>query len=142
MEVGPEVASVANFIDTSLLIRYLTDDEPEMAQRATRLIDSDTPIVITDVVLAGTAHVLRRLYGLTREEIVDLLLDLVRRRNVSVHSLDKAVVATALLLCRPSGRVSIPDALIWTAARCSAPAIVYTFDEQFPVEGVDIRQPG
>ena len=120
----------------------LTDDGPEMAQRAMRLIDSDTPVIITDAVLAETAHVLRRLYGMSREEIVDLLLDLVRRRNVSVHNLDKAIVATALLLCRPSGRVSIPDALIWSAARCSPPAVIFTFDEQFPIEGMDVRQPG
>jgi predicted nucleic acid-binding protein len=61
--------------------------------------------------------------------------------NLHFHALDKALVITALLLCRPSGRVSFGDALIWAAARAHPSSAVYSFDERFPPEGIDLRRP-
>jgi predicted nucleic acid-binding protein len=129
------------FAETSILVRYLTADPPEMAQRAARLIESEEELCVTETILAETAHVLRRLYGVAREDVVDLLVRLLQRRNIRVHGLDKATVITAILLTRPSNRVSIPDALIWAAARCTAPSTVYTFDRRFPREGIGVEEP-
>ena len=39
------------------------------------------------------------------------------------------------MLCRPSGRVSFADALVWAAARSQTDASVYSLDERFPDEG-------
>ena len=38
-----------NFLDTNLIIRYLTNDQPEMAKRAARLIDSTKTLYVTDL---------------------------------------------------------------------------------------------
>jgi predicted nucleic acid-binding protein len=132
---------VRAFLETSVLVRYLTQDPPAMAERARQLIDSDLELRLTETVLLETAHVLRSVYGLTRTEIVDLLIAYIQRRNTSLHTLDKATAITALLLCRPSGRVSLGDALIWAAARLAAPSTVYSFDDKFPSDGVEIRRP-
>jgi predicted nucleic-acid-binding protein len=129
------------FVETSVLIRYLTADPPEMAQRSARLIETDDELCVTDTILVETAHVLRRLYGVAREDVADLLVRLLRRRNILVHSLDKGTVIAAILLTRPSNRVSVPDALIWAAARCAAPSTVYSFDRRFPHEGIDLEEP-
>jgi predicted nucleic-acid-binding protein len=77
------------FVETSVLIRYLTADPPEMAQRAARLIETDDDLSVTDTILVETAHVLRRLYGVAREDVADLLVRLLRRRNILVHGLTK-----------------------------------------------------
>jgi predicted nucleic-acid-binding protein len=130
-----------NFLDTSVIVRYLTDDPAEMAEQATRLIESAAELRVTETALNETAHVLRRVYGMTREEVVDLLVALLQRKNITFHLLDKAIVIAALLLCRPSGRVSLGDALIWAAARSAAPSAVYTFDRRFPSEGIELRWP-
>src|SRR5690349_17057807 len=129
------------FVETSVLIRYLTADPPEMAQRAARLIETDDELCVTDTILVETAHVLRRLYGVAREDVADLLVRLLRRRNILVHGLDKGTVIAAILLTRPSNRVSVPDALIWAAARCAAPSTVYSFDRRFPHEGIELEEP-
>src|ERR1051326_3726542 len=100
------------FLDASVLCRYLTDDPPAMAEQAERLIEGETELCITETALAETAYVLRNVYGLTREEIVDLLIAFLQRSNILVHALDKQITIAALLLCRPSGRVSFGDALI------------------------------
>jgi predicted nucleic-acid-binding protein len=130
-----------DFLDTSLLVRYLTDDPPEMADRATQLIERDGDLCVTETALNETAHVLRTVYGLSREEVVDLLVALLQRSNITFHSLDKAVVIAALLLCRPSGRVSFGDALIWAAARSLSPSTVYSFDRRFPSDGIAVLRP-
>jgi predicted nucleic-acid-binding protein len=130
-----------NFLDTSLLVRYLTADPQELALRAREVIESEAELSVTETALNETAHALRHFYGLTREETVDLLTALLQRRNIAFHGLDKAIVIAALLLCRPSGRVSFGDALIWAVARSLPPSSVYSFDRRFPAEGIELRQP-
>jgi len=130
-----------DFLDTRVIVRYLTDDPAEMAEQATRLIESTAALCVTETALNETAHVLRRVYGMQREEVVDLLVALLQRQNITFHLLDKAVVIAALLLCRPSGRVSLGDALIWAAARSVPPSRVYSFDRRFPSEGIELLIP-
>lgn len=129
-------------LDTSVVVRYLTDDPPDMAEEAERLIDGGQALSISDVALVETAHVLRTLYGLRREEVLDLLTSFLQKENISVQFLDRGTVITALLLCRPSGRVSIPDALIWAAARQAGAEAIYSFDDRFPAQDVEVRRPG
>lgn len=129
------------FAETSVVVRYLTADPPDLAERAARLIEATDALYLTETVIGETAHVLRRLYGVAREDVADLLIRLLRRRNLAVYGLDKTIVITALFLTRPSGRISIPDALIWAVARSAAPATVFTFDRRFPAEEIEIREP-
>jgi hypothetical protein len=69
-------------------------------------------------------------------------VEFLRKLNISMLGVDKALVAGALLLCRPSGRVNYADALNNADARAHAVEILYTFDEQFPSEGLALSQPG
>lgn len=124
------------FLDTSFLVRYLTDDPPELARRAADVIDSDCRLAVSMVALAETAYVLTHVYGVPRRAMVDQLIALLQKQNiVSLHP-GKAILIEALLLCRPSGRVSFADALIWAEARAGGPPIVYAFDERFPALGI------
>jgi predicted nucleic acid-binding protein len=129
-----------DFLDASVLVRYLTDDPPEMADLAEALIETENPLLISETALAETAYVLLRTYRLPRAQAMDLLIDLVQRANIEVYRLNKENVIAALLLCRPSGRVSIGDALIWAVAR-QAQGVVYSFDLRFPGAGIDLRSP-
>jgi predicted nucleic acid-binding protein len=126
-------------LDASFVVRYLMDEPPAMADRATAVIESNQVLAIGAVTLAETAHVLRRIYGRPREQIVDALIELVQRENVVPYGLDRATLVEALRMCRPSGRVSIPDALLWAEARSSGSGVVYTFDRQFPALGIEVR---
>jgi len=130
----------SGFLDTNVVVRYLMDDPPEMAEQAARIVEGETDLWLTDVVLAETAYVLRDVYHVSREAIVDRLIDFIRRRNVTLCGLDKDMVIQGLLLCRPSGRVSFADALIWAAARSAGPRVVYSFDARFPSAGVEVRR--
>lgn len=126
------------FLDTNIILRYLIGDIPQLAAAARTLIDGDNPVCVSAVILAEVAHVLRSFYGISRNMIADGLVDLVRKQNVTPYALDRDLLVHALGFCRETGRVSIPDALLWAEARSSGAGAVYSFDEQFPTEGITI----
>ncbi|MGM0365694.1 MAG: PIN domain-containing protein [Actinomycetota bacterium] len=127
------------FIDTSMIVRYLTGDPPQLAEQAAEIIDSEKSLEISGVVLAETAYVLISVYEVPREQVVDNLVTLIQKKNISVFCLKKALVLQALLFCRPSGRVSFADAILWAAARSAGSSIIYSLDERFPSDGIEIR---
>jgi hypothetical protein len=46
----------------------------------------------------------------------------------------------ALLLWRPSGRVSYADALVWAAAQSTDKKAVYSFNERLPTDDMEVRR--
>ena len=136
---GPQGALPLNgFLDTSVVVRYLTGDPPEMAVKAARMIDRVDGLLVTGVVLSETAHVLTSVYKLPRQVAVDYLIELLSKSNITLFGLDKGLVIQGLLMCKPSGRISFDDALVWAAARSSGKNVVYSFDRRFPSDGLEI----
>lgn len=131
---------MAALLDTSVIVRYLTGDPPRLAARAARIVDAAEELSIPGVVIAESAYVLASVYGVARADIVDALVGLLQKRNVSPLRLDKAAVIQGLLMCRPSARVSFADALIWAAARSAGVEVIYSFDERFPADGIEVRR--
>ena len=78
-------------------------------------------------------------YSLPRETVVDVLIALLERENIDTFRLEKPLALQALQLCRPSGRISFPDTLIWAAARPAGGATVYSLDRRFPSDGIEVR---
>ena len=132
---------MAALLDTSVVVRYLTGDPADLAEWAAGIIDTEDDLHITDVAIAETAYVLTTVYRISREIAVDHLIALIQRENISPLGLDKGVVLNGLLLCRPSGRVSFADAMVWAAARSSGTHVVYSFDQRFPSDGLKVRRP-
>lgn len=128
------------FIDANVILRYLLNDIPEQAAQAASIIDRDAELLVTGGTLAEVAYVLSRPPGVPRERIVDVLIAFISRRNILLHDLDKAFAIQGLLRCRPSGRVSFADALLWAAARTAGASVVYTFDERFPADDLTLRR--
>lgn len=135
-----EVSGAAAFLDTNILVRHFTGRPAEQAEHARRILSEADNAVVTDVALNETAYVLRDQYGIARERIVDWLVSLLRRDNISVYAIDKSIAIEGLLMCRPSGRVSFADAMVWAAARSAGADVVYTFDRRFPSDGVEVRR--
>lgn len=123
-----------------MAVRYLTGDPAALAEQAATVIDIEEGLKVTGVVLAEIAYVLMSVYGVRRETVVDHLLAFMQKENIEPFGLDKTDVLEALLLCRPSGRVSFADALVWAAAQSTEAKIVYSLDERFPADGVEVRR--
>ncbi len=130
---------MSGVLDTSMVVRYLTGDPPEGADKAARVIDHVGDLYLTDVVIAETAFVLTAVYRVGWQRVVDLLLEFVQKENIRTVAISKELMIQALLLCRPSNRVSFADAMVWAAAHATREKVVYTLDERFPSDGVKIR---
>ena len=128
------------FLDTSVIVRYLVGEPAEQAAQASHIILETEGLQISDVALTETVYVLRTRYQVPRETIIDSLIALIQRDNISVYAMDDDLALQGLTMCRPSGRVSISDAMIWAAARSNGARAIYTFDQRFPSEDLEIRQ--
>lgn len=127
------------FLDTSVLVRYLIGVPEESARRSREIIDQEDDLQIGGVALAEAAFVLTRVYRAPRSNVADSLMGLLGKSNISTFGLDKDFALIALQMCKQSGRVSFADALIWAEARSAGSEIVYTFDQQFPSGGLELR---
>ncbi len=133
--------SAPPLVDTSVVVRYLTGDVPELAERAARLLDGSGPVALHSIVLVETAFVLEKVYEVPRADVVDVLVALLQKKNLRLLDLPKEEAILALLLARPSGRVSYADALLWAAAKNHGAERLYTFDERFHADGLEVVQP-
>ena len=128
-------------VDTSVVVRYLVGTPTDQAARAARLIDGQETIAISLVVLVETAHVLRTQYGVARADVVDALLDLVRREDVAVLGMTTADTTDALVRARSQPGHPIPDALIAIAARAAGALPLASFDREMARYGVAVAEP-
>ena len=111
-------------IDTNIVVRYLTGDDPAQAARASAVIDAGDVFVGTTVLLESE-WVLRSVYGFSGSEVAVALRALAGLPNVSVES--PAMLAEAL--DRAENGMDFADALhLGGAARCEA---MLTFDRRF-----------
>jgi predicted nucleic acid-binding protein len=86
------------------------------------------------------AFVLEKAYELPRASVVDTLVEFLQKKNLHLLDLPKEEAILALLLSKPSKRVSYADALLWALARSYAAARLYTFD-RFPADGLEVVEP-
>ena len=111
-------------IDTNVVVRYLTDDEPEQAARAKAAIDAGNVFVSTTVLLESE-WVLRSVYGFTAGKVAAALRAFSGLPGVLVEN---PVLLTQGLDLAEKG-MDFADALhLGAAVRCEA---MLTFDRQF-----------
>ena len=116
-------------LDTNVLVRYLTQDDPDQAALATRIVEKelteDAPGFICLVVLIETAWVLQRLYRASAEEIRETMIDLLGSRSIVVENRD--VVTRAIALSKQNS-CGFADAIIAASAFDAGCEKVISFD--------------
>lgn len=64
-------------LDTNVLVRYLTQDDPSQARMANKIIEESAkaaiPLYINNIVLCELSWVMMRAYKITKEELINLL---------------------------------------------------------------------
>ena len=115
-------------IDTNVLLRYLLWDDKTQAAKADKLVNGDTPVLITDVVLAETLWTLKgKKYKLDKIAMIDVLNSLFKEPNICFE--DGQTVWRALNDYRQAKPVKVgnkkkeadfPDALIVNKAKFCA----------------------
>lgn len=92
-------------LDTNVLIRYFTQDDPVQAAKASALIESltpDGPGYVTQVVLVEVVWVLGRAYGTDRNEIAQVIETLLRTKELVVEAAETVWKALRLYAGSPA----------------------------------------
>ena len=111
-------------VDTNLLVRILTNDDPIQARRALKIIKGDD-IFIPKTVLLETEWVLRHAYNIKRSNIITGFQRLLGLPNVNVEDPDTIYQAISWY----ENKFDFTDALhLASSRRCSSFA---TFDKSF-----------
>ena len=115
-------------LDTNVLVRYVTQDDPKQSPLATNLIESltaNSPGYITVVSTVELVWVLSSCYGSTKGEICEVLESLLRTKELVVAHAD--TVWKALRVFR-SGKADFADCLIERSANKAKCTHTATFD--------------
>jgi predicted nucleic-acid-binding protein len=119
-------------IDTNIIVRLLTNDDPDQAAKAKTLIAENEVFVATTIFLE-TEWVLRGAYGLAKTDVVAALRAFAGLPRVTLE--DPVRVETALTWA--AGEMDFADALHLAAAEgCEA---FVTFDRRFVKAAADME---
>ncbi len=131
------------FIDTDVIIRLLTGDDPEKQAAATTLFEQVEQGTLTvtapDTVIADAVYVLSspRLYHLARSEVRELLTALVHLPHFQVQN--RLAISRALELYG-SSKLDFGDVLIIASMEQQHSQILYSYDTDFDRFDGIIRQ--
>jgi predicted nucleic-acid-binding protein len=117
-------------LDTNILVRYLTHDEPAQAAAAMRAMNSlslDSPGFLSLIVIAELVWVLAISYRYRKTEIEEVLENLLRSKEVVIERAD--IVSQALRLFRGS-HADFADCLIERCAHAGDCQFTVTFDQK------------
>jgi predicted nucleic-acid-binding protein len=118
-------------LDTDILVRYFTQDDPVQSYKATVLIEQrlteQSPGFVSIVALAETVWVLERFYRLKKQEIAIVIERILGADALLVEH--EAEVATALTAVW-EGRGSFADALVGAINNQAGCSRTLTFDQK------------
>ena len=118
-------------LDTNILIRYLTQDDPVQSRKATEILErqltEENPGFVSVVVMAEIVWVLDRAYGLTNREIVGAIERILQTDVLLVEN--EQEVFTAMIMLKES-RGSFAHALIAELGSRAGCLHTPTFDEK------------
>lgn len=121
-------------VDTDVVIRLLTGDDPEKQRRAAALFESagrgEVELAIPSTVVADAVFVLvsPRLYALDRHAAAQMLLSLITLPGVEPEHRDRTLEALATFA---ESNVDFGDAYLAAFARELPEPAVYSFDKDF-----------
>lgn len=124
-------------LDTNILVRYLAQDEPAQAERATQFIETELssrqPGFVSVVVLCEIVWVLDACYKVGRLDLVKVVEGLLSSPQLVVES------AAAVKAAISHDGVDLSDAVIHEIGRARRCQKTVTFDRQFArLDGVEL----
>jgi predicted nucleic-acid-binding protein len=116
-------------LDTNVLVRYLTHDDPKQTAAAIKVMDSlssDSPGFISLIVIAELVWVLTIAYRFRKKEIEQVLETLLRSKELMT---EQAEIVSQALRVFSAGRADFADCLIERCAYAAECKYTVTFDQ-------------
>ena len=113
------------FIDANVILRYLLDDDPLLAGKASAIIEKKQ-VHIPFEVIAEVVYVMQGVYSASRQDISSALIQLISLPNITTNN--SSVLKEALLLYADKG-LDFVDSLLCGYNRIEG-VRVETFDKK------------
>lgn len=113
------------FVDTNVLVRHLTGDPPETAERATAYLGTERDLLLTDLVAAETVYVLESFYEAPREQVAQALRSLIAFD--SIICVDPALLLRAAEIYE-TDRIDFAEAYLVACAESTGVGRIASFD--------------
>lgn len=117
-------------LDTNVLVRYLTHDDPTQTAAAMRVMNSlsfDSPGFLSLIVIAELVWVLAISYRYQKKEIEQVLENLLRTKELVIERADTVSQASRAF---SAGRADFADYLIERCAHAAECQFTITFDRK------------
>jgi predicted nucleic acid-binding protein len=130
---------VPRFVDSSVVIRYLTRDDEARSRVARDIIEGEDGLALSTLVLSETAYTLRSRFRHSWQDVLNVLIDFVQLENIEVVDATKELVVVALEKSRARRSLSFGDALLLAQMQTAGLKEIYTFDAGFRDENIVVR---
>jgi predicted nucleic acid-binding protein len=119
---GPPLSA---FVDTNILVRHLTGDPPDIAERATSFLASESDLLLTDLVAAETIYVLESYYETPRTQVAQALRSLIAFE--SIMCVDAALLLRAVEVYE-TDRIDFAEAYLVACAESTGVGRIASLD--------------
>jgi predicted nucleic acid-binding protein len=120
------------FLDTSLLIRFFTNDDPAKAERVRTLMDrverGEERVALSPLVVFETIFTLQRGYKLPKAQVRQMIEDLLSLRTVHLPNKQHFYAALEIYATTP---LSFADAYNTVYMRSQNLTEIWSFDDDF-----------
>ena len=113
------------FVDTNILVRHLTGDPPDLAERATAHLGTERELLLTDLVAAETVYVLESFYAAPRDQVGEAVRSLIAFD--SIVCVDPALLLRAVEVYE-TDRIDFAEAYLVGCAETTGIGKVASFD--------------
>jgi predicted nucleic acid-binding protein len=135
------------FLDTNLLLRYLTGDDPTKAEAVLHLLQrvrgGQEELMTSETVIAEVFYVLTRergRYRVPRGDVIDRLIPILTMDGM--HLIAKPALLDALEVFRSHASLDFEDAMAVGLMRANGIDEILSYDEDFEdVEGIKRVEP-
>lgn len=117
-------------LDTNVVIRFLTQDDPAQSRQASALfsqLTADSPAFLCREVLVEIVWVLERAYDLSRQEIATAVEELLAAREIVVEAAERVGLAIGRYR---AGSAGFSDHMIALSAQDAGCSATYSFDRK------------
>ena len=117
-------------IDTNIIVRYYTDDDPTLTDQAQEIIDQAAPksLFLDRLVIAELTYVLKKLYKYNKVDIVNILQSLLADVRFVIG--DRELASETIALFEKEKPLSFEDCWLLALKKQHKVTNVATFDRQ------------
>jgi predicted nucleic acid-binding protein len=131
------------YIDSNVILRYLTQDPPKMAEKALKIFTEAKKgrliLLITPLTVAEVVWVLESYYGHPKKDIADTLTQFLLCDGLEIESLELMIGSLNLYQER---NIDFADAVLASQALRKGPPSIYSFDHHLNrVPGITVLEP-